>query len=205
MRHPPHLLVGQETIQFNVDSDHWLDVGAFGGAFVASRTHEHEDLERCVVCMERLNAAADLYRGEFLTGFSVDSAPAEEWQVLQREALHMQALEAVTKLLGMTPDQIYAERSAGKTLADIAEDQGVSEQQMIDAIVAAQKEAIDQAVKDGRMTQDQADWMMARAEAMAPFMLSNPSGPRGGHGHGGRGGGHGWHGGTATVTTQDGS
>jgi len=135
------------------------------------------------------------------------SAPQGRWGAAWGRICHGAGVvsEAVTKLLGMTPDQIYAERSAGKTLADIAEDQGVSEQQMIDAIVAAQKEAIDQAVKDGRMTQDQADWMMARAEAIAPFMLSNPSGPRGGHGHGGRGGGHGWHGGTATVTTQDGS
>ena len=108
--------------------------------------------------------------------------------------------DAVTELLGMTSEQIYAERSAGKTLAEIAEDQGVSEQQVIDAMVAAQKEAIDQAVEDGRMTQAQADWMLAKVKATAPLSLSNPFGPRGGHG--GRGG-CGWHSSTANPTTQD--
>jgi hypothetical protein len=93
--------------------------------------------------------------------------------------------DALSKLLGMTPEQIYAERSAGKTLAEIAKDKGVTDQQLIDAIVAGRAEVIAQAVKDGRMTQAQADWMLAKMKAMAPFQISNPFGP-----HGGMRGGH---------------
>ena len=55
----------------------------------------------------------------------------------------------------------------------------MTDQQLIDAIVAGREEVIDQAVKDGRMTQAQADWMLAKMKAMAPFQITNPFGPGG--------------------------
>jgi hypothetical protein len=99
--------------------------------------------------------------------------------------------DAVGKLLGLTPEQIYAERQAGKTLAQVAKDKGITDQQLIDAIVAGRTEEIAQAVKDGRMTQAQADWMLAKMKAMAPFQITNPFGPGGMRGRmgGGMGGG----------------
>lgn len=87
--------------------------------------------------------------------------------------------DAVTKLLGMTSEQIYTERAAGKTLVDIAKEKGVTDQQLLDAMLAGQKQVIDQAVKDGNLTQAQADWMLERMKAMAPFTLSNPFTPGG--------------------------
>jgi len=95
--------------------------------------------------------------------------------------------DAVAKLLGMTRDEIYAERAAGKTLSEIAKEKGVTDQQVIDAMVAGQQQVIEQAVKDGKITQAQADWLIARMKAMAPFELTNPFAPRGGQ-HGMRGG-----------------
>jgi len=98
--------------------------------------------------------------------------------------------DAVTKLLGMTQEQIYTERQAGKTLAAIAKEKGITDQQLIDAMTAGQKQVIEQAVKDGRLTQAQSDWMLGRMKAMMPFMLNNPFTP--GQWHGGVGaGGHG--------------
>lgn len=88
--------------------------------------------------------------------------------------------DAVAKLLGMTRQEILTERAGGKTLAEIAKEKGISEQQLIDAMLAEQQAAIEQAVKDGRITQAQADWLLARAKALAPFELSNPFAPRGG-------------------------
>jgi len=110
--------------------------------------------------------------------------------------------DAITKLLGMTQEQIYAERQAGKTLADIAKEKDVTDQQLIDAMLAGQQEAIAQAVKDGRVTQAQAVWMQARMKAMAPLMLTNPFTPGGfRHGAGGHGGmmRGGWHGNTPAA------
>ena len=87
------------------------------------------------------------------------------------------AMEAIADLLGMTPQQILNARIEGKTLAEIAKEQGVSEQQLIDAIVAAQVKRIEWALKDGTITQEQADWLIARAKAMAPFKITNPFAP----------------------------
>ena len=113
--------------------------------------------------------------------------------------------DAIAKLLDMTPEQIYAERQAGKTLSDLAKAKGISDQQLIDAITAGRQEVIDQALKDGRITQAQADWLVSKMKAMAPFMLTNPFGPggAGGFGHGGMGmrGGHGRWGGTSPQAT----
>jgi predicted ATPase/DNA-binding SARP family transcriptional activator/class 3 adenylate cyclase len=95
---PPHLLVERETIQFNAESAYWLDVQAFGDAMTASKAHAHDELARCPECMTRLGEAVGLYQDEFLSGFSVDSAPLEEWLVVQREALHLQVLEALDHL-----------------------------------------------------------------------------------------------------------
>jgi len=103
--------------------------------------------------------------------------------------------QAVQDLLGLTRAEIHAQRVEGKTLSEIAAEQGVSEDGLIDAIVAERTELIEQAVADGELTQEQADWLIARAKALAPFQVTNPFSPgemgRGAGrlmGHGPRGG-----------------
>jgi hypothetical protein len=82
--------------------------------------------------------------------------------------------KAITDLLGLTPGQLLDARAAGKTLLDIAKDKGITEQQLVDAIVADHKTTLDQAVKDSKMTQEQADWLLGVMKAVAPFQLTNP-------------------------------
>jgi hypothetical protein len=98
----------------------------------------------------------------------------------------------IAETLGLTTEQLYAERAAGKTLAQIAKDKGVSEQQLTDVILAELKQFTDQAVKDGRITQAQADWVQAQAKVMIPLMLNSPFGPGEAQGYGGYGHGRGW-------------
>lgn len=100
--------------------------------------------------------------------------------------------DTIAKTLGITTEQLYAERAAGKTLAQIAKDKGVSEQQLTDVILAALKKFTDQAMKDGRITQAQADLVQAQAKVMVPLMLNAPFGHGGMQGYGGRGHGRGW-------------
>jgi DNA-binding SARP family transcriptional activator len=96
---PPFLRVTRRTVQFNPDSDHWLDVTAFTAHVAASEAHAHPRLETCEPCMERLAQAVELYRGEFLAGFFVgDSVPFEEWATLLRERFHRQVLDALYHL-----------------------------------------------------------------------------------------------------------
>jgi len=98
----------------------------------------------------------------------------------------------IAETLGLTTEQLYAERTAGKTLAQIAKYKGVSEPQLTDAILAELKEFTGQAVKDGRITQAQADWAQTQAKAMVPLMLNASFGPGGMQGYGGRGHGRGF-------------
>jgi predicted ATPase/DNA-binding SARP family transcriptional activator len=95
---PPFLSISRETLQFNAASDHWLDVRAFLNAIDESKRHDHRDLSECAICAQRLGEAVALYKGELLAGFSLDSAPFEEWLIVRREALHRQILDALYHL-----------------------------------------------------------------------------------------------------------
>ncbi len=70
--------------------------------------------------------------------------------------------------LGLTPEEFFAELHAGKSLDEIAEAKGVDVQTVYDAMNAARgeamRQAIQQAVEDGRITQEQADQMLERLE-----------------------------------------
>jgi len=95
----------------------------------------------------------------------------------------------IAKLLGMSLDQIWAERVQGKTLADLAKEKGVDTQPLVDALVASQKAMLDQAVTDNRLTQAQADKWLEWYKQAAALQLTEPYGP--GFGFGGMRGGPG--------------
>ena len=73
--------------------------------------------------------------------------------------------DTAAEALGLTPQEFFAEsHDAGKSLTEIAEEQGVDVQAVYDAMEAARGEAmragIQQAVEDGSMSQEQADWLL---------------------------------------------
>ncbi|HEY3231388.1 MAG TPA: BTAD domain-containing putative transcriptional regulator [Roseiflexaceae bacterium] len=95
----PYLLSTRHSVQVSAASDHTLDVAAFGALLAECRAHRHEHGALCAECVARLAQAIALYRGDFLTGFALpDSTSFEEWALIQREALHQQALEALDTL-----------------------------------------------------------------------------------------------------------
>jgi hypothetical protein len=73
-------------------------------------------------------------------------------------------LEAAAGVLGMTTDELSSEFEAGKTLEDVATEKGVDLEDVQQAIQAAHKqemlERISQAVSDGKMIQEKADWLI---------------------------------------------
>jgi lambda repressor-like predicted transcriptional regulator len=83
-------------------------------------------------------------------------------------------MDEIATLLNMTPDQIWAERVLGKTISDLAKEKGVSDQQLVDALVASQKTRLDQAVTDGRTTQAQADKWLDWYKQVAALQLTEP-------------------------------
>lgn len=115
-----------------------LDVDEFRRLLAEVEAHAHRSLPTCQPCMARLTQAVELYHGELLAGISLpDAATFEEWQVIQREALHYQAVTALQalgsayeqrgehglahgaamRLLGLEPWQEDAHRLAMRALA----------------------------------------------------------------------------------------
>lgn len=74
------------------------------------------------------------------------------------------ALDGAAKALGMKSDEVLAALRNGKTLADLAKEKNVDPAKVKQAIVDAEKAAIDQAVKDGKLTQARADQLKARLD-----------------------------------------
>jgi hypothetical protein len=88
----------------------------------------------------------------------------------------MQAVMA--EALGMSVEELQAAEEAGQNPRDLAEERGIEAETLRETMQAARLEAIEQAVSDGLITQEQADWLSTH----------NPRGGRGGMG-GGRPGG----------------
>lgn len=65
-----------------------------------------------------------------------------------------QVRDAIAQALGMTPEDLASQLRSGKSLAELAQGK---EQAVKDAIVAAMKPQLDQAVKDGRITEERAN------------------------------------------------
>lgn len=82
--------------------------------------------------------------------------------------------DATAETLGLTPEQLFAELRAGKNLVGIAEAQGVDLQTVYETVGAARVEtmqaAMQQAVEAGRLSQEQADWLLqGQAQGFMPM------------------------------------
>jgi hypothetical protein len=99
--------------------------------------------------------------------------------------------------LGLSIDELYAALEEGKTIADLASAQGVEFADLVAALVAPRIEHLEQAVADGYMTQEQADWMIEQMTEHMTWQLENFGLNQygGGGGCGMMGGGHGHFGG----------
>jgi hypothetical protein len=69
--------------------------------------------------------------------------------------------EAAAKYLGMSDSQLRKALSSGKTLAQVARDRGKSADGLVDAMVADEKQKLDDAVKAGRLTDAERDDIVA--------------------------------------------
>ncbi len=76
------------------------------------------------------------------------------------------AFDTAAQKLGMTTQDLMTELRNGKTLADVAKEKNVLSEDLKAAIVTAVDAKIDQAVKDGNLTQAQADQIKAQVDKM---------------------------------------
>ncbi|MCC6178268.1 MAG: hypothetical protein IT305_23435 [Chloroflexi bacterium] len=82
------------------------------------------------------------------------------------------------QVLQMQPQDLRAALKSGKTLAQIAQDKGVSRDQFKQQLTDAMKSRLSQAVSQGRMTQPQADQVLQRFTTNLDRMLDFSPGQR---------------------------
>lgn len=97
-----------------------------------------------------------------------------------------QELLTLLKIDGPTLNQ---ELKANKSLADIAAEKKVPEQQVIDVLVKQSSQRMDQAVQAGKLTKDKADQMKAKMQDQIKKNVER----KGGFGFSGKHGAHGDH------------
>lgn len=85
--------------------------------------------------------------------------------------MHTIVWDRLAVALGLTSDELNAELTSGKTLAQIAEEQGISQQELSAALETAVKDGLDDAVKDGILTQEQASAMLDHMAGNYEWML----------------------------------
>lgn len=97
-------------------------------------------------------------------------------------------LASSASVLGVTEDELKTALAGGKSLADLAKEKNVDVQKLIDAQAEAIKAAVQEALANGKLTQEQADKRLADAAAMAERIVNEThvrKGPGGRGGHGG--------------------
>lgn len=110
--------------------------------------------------------------------------------------------EVVQETLGLTSEEIRAGLQEGKTLSDLAEEQGVSVDDLAAAMVDAASERIDAAVEEGKIDEDRAEAAKAELEERIDGVLSGEMSEREGRrGHRGHRGGD--RGGDTAETVED--
>ncbi len=96
----PFLSVSRWDLRFNPQSDYWLDVEAFADGIEAAHAHPHRRLETCRPCVRRIEQAVALYRGDFLSGLTVNGSPRfHDWLLIRQERYRQMALEALSVLV----------------------------------------------------------------------------------------------------------
>ena len=104
--------------------------------------------------------------------------------------MHPYMLEAFAEALGLAPDAVQARLEAGESMWQIAEAEGIQADALRDFMIGVHTQALEAAVSDGILTQEQANWM---SQHMAQMPMLGWGAGRGGcpgfGGAGSRGGG----------------
>jgi predicted ATPase/DNA-binding SARP family transcriptional activator len=86
------LLIERETISLRTGAGFWLDVAQF-------KERVADCAEVTPACLESLTEAVNLYREDFLAGFTLPDCPAfDEWQYFQNEGLRQELASALERL-----------------------------------------------------------------------------------------------------------
>jgi DNA-binding SARP family transcriptional activator/tetratricopeptide (TPR) repeat protein len=101
---PDFISADRQTVSFDAEAPHWVDVEAFSAAVerVVGPQREGDSSETPLEGeqVEALESALSLYRGDFLAGFHISSAPDfESWVLRKREWARQLAIQGLHRLV----------------------------------------------------------------------------------------------------------
>jgi len=107
---------GREVIAIHPGSDFWCDVISFQSRLDEIRGHGHPPEQVCDRCLIPLEQAAELYKADFMAGFSLrDSAAFDDWQFFEADRLRRGLAGVLERLVS-----IYHDRRDFQTALDTA-------------------------------------------------------------------------------------
>lgn len=80
--------------------------------------------------------------------------------------MHQIMIDTLAESLELSPQEIEARHDAGESLWDIAIAEGLSEEEIRELMFSAHDTVLENAISEGWLTQDQADWMDEHMEQM---------------------------------------
>lgn len=98
---------------------------------------------------------------------------------LYSDVLHDYLVTAWAQQLGLTVEEVQTRLDKGETVAQIALAQGKTFEEFRSLMVTVRSQAIDQALADGKLTQEQADWLKQRGAGMMGGQVGRGRGARG--------------------------
>ena len=94
------LRIERESMGLDPDSEVWVDVTRLEALLSKSSSHPHAVDDDCPVCLATLTEAAELYRDDFLAGFSLRDSPSfDDWQFRQTERLRRDLASVLQTLI----------------------------------------------------------------------------------------------------------
>lgn len=91
----------------------------------------------------------------------------------QPGGVHDTVWNSLAEKLGLTADELTSQVNDGKTLAQIAEEKGVEVKDLAAIMETGMQAGLEQAVKDGKLTQEQADLMLKNMAGQYEWMITN--------------------------------
>jgi hypothetical protein len=80
--------------------------------------------------------------------------------------MHDAMVGALAEALGITPEEVEARHDAGESLWQIAAAEGLTDEEIRDVMLSAHDLALEDAVADGWLPEEQAEWMDTHMEQM---------------------------------------
>ena len=94
------LQINRDTVSLVNSPDIQIDITHFQDLIDQCKTHGHQPSKTCAACIPPLTEAVNLYRGDFMKGFSLrDAGEFDNWQSLTSEIFRQQVLQSLEKLV----------------------------------------------------------------------------------------------------------